>query len=106
MHERGKAKLIRHHSKRLRQLGADEELIRQMVAKLNATTPVCSPAEEKQTESCGTISRCEDVPGESLPGRLGIPSSSNAETTIFGFQGASGHNSIESATFIKNDQTY
>ena len=51
MHETKKAKLIRHHSKRLRQLGADEELINQMVAKLNATPPVCSPAGgEKQTE--------------------------------------------------------
>jgi len=49
MHETEKAKLIRHHSKRLRQLGADEELINQMVAKLNTTTPVCSPPEEKQT---------------------------------------------------------
>jgi hypothetical protein len=41
MHEKEKEKLIRHHSKRLRQLGADE---------MNAPTPVCSPDEGKQTQ--------------------------------------------------------
>jgi transposase len=37
MHEMEKAKLIRHHSKRLRELGADDELINQMIAKLVAS---------------------------------------------------------------------
>ena len=50
MHELEKAKLVRHHSKRLRQLGADEDLINQMVGKLNAKPAVCSPTGEKQTE--------------------------------------------------------
>jgi transposase len=48
MHEMERAKLIRHHSKRLRELGADEELIRQMVAKLTAQPTDCSFAEQKQ----------------------------------------------------------
>ena len=50
MHEMEKAKLIRHHSGRLRQLGADEDLIDQMVGKLNAKPLDCPAAEEQQTE--------------------------------------------------------
>ncbi len=46
MRETEKAKLVRHHSKRLRQLGADEVLSDQMVGKLNAkqTEPVLQPS--------------------------------------------------------------
>jgi transposase len=51
LHEVEKAKLIRHHSKRLRQLGADEDLIDQMVGQLTAKPPVRSLPEEKQTEA-------------------------------------------------------
>jgi transposase len=49
MHELERRKLIRHHSKRLRDLGADEELITQMVAKLMIPPAVCSSSEEKQS---------------------------------------------------------
>jgi hypothetical protein len=51
MHEMKRAKLIRHHSKRLRDLGADDELIGAMVAKLISQPAVCSSATEKQTEA-------------------------------------------------------
>jgi hypothetical protein len=49
MHELERSKLIRHHSKRLRELGADDELINQITAKLVATpkagsTPALEPA--------------------------------------------------------------
>lgn len=47
MHAIEKAKLVRHHAKRLRQLGADEKLVEEMVTQLNRTE-TCSPAEEKQ----------------------------------------------------------
>jgi hypothetical protein len=49
MHEMERAKLIRHHGKRLRELGADEELIGQIVAKLTTPPAACSSATEKQT---------------------------------------------------------
>ena len=55
MHEMEKAKLIRHHSKRLRQPGADEDLINQMVGKFNAKPLVYPAAEEKPTESQPTL---------------------------------------------------
>ena len=35
MHELEKAKLVRHHAKRLRQLGADSELVEQVIARLD-----------------------------------------------------------------------
>src|SRR3982750_2507937 len=35
MHEREKAKLVRHHAKRLRQLGADEGLVEELVQRLH-----------------------------------------------------------------------
>jgi hypothetical protein len=35
MHETEKAKLVRHHARRLRQLGADEKLIEQLVQKIS-----------------------------------------------------------------------
>ena len=50
MHELERSKLIHHHSKRLRELGADEELITQMVAKLAAPPAVCSSSQKEQTE--------------------------------------------------------
>jgi transposase len=48
MHAMEKAKLIRHHSKRLRDLGGDEALIRQMVEKLTAEPAGCCPTDEQQ----------------------------------------------------------
>ncbi len=73
MHEREKAKLIRHHSKRLRQLGADEDLINQMVDQLNAAPPVCSPPEEKQTETVPAPPRIvKTSPAKVYRGALGF----------------------------------
>jgi hypothetical protein len=49
IHEMERAKLVRHHAKRLRQLGADEQLVAEMVTRLNQPQ-TCSPAKEKQTD--------------------------------------------------------
>jgi transposase len=48
MHEWEKAKLVRHHAKRLRQLGADDGLVEELVNRLNQL-PVGSSVPEKQT---------------------------------------------------------
>jgi transposase len=45
MHELERTKLVRHHAKRLRQLGAEESLIEQMIAQLSES-PDCSPEEK------------------------------------------------------------
>jgi hypothetical protein len=50
MHALEKAKLVRHHAKRVRQLGADEQLTDEMVTRLNQTE-ACSSADEKQATS-------------------------------------------------------
>jgi hypothetical protein len=50
MHALERAKLVRHHAKRLRQLGGDEKLIAEMVEKLNQVE-ACSSAGEEQTIS-------------------------------------------------------
>ena len=47
MHATEKAKLVRHHAKRLRQLGADEKLVEQMISQIHQTD-ACSSATEKQ----------------------------------------------------------
>lgn len=47
MHELEKAKLVRHHAQRLRQLGADDGLVNELVAKMSQ--PVCSSIETNQT---------------------------------------------------------
>jgi transposase len=46
LHTTEKAKLVQHHAKRLRKLGADETLIIEMVNRLNQQ-PACSPGEEQ-----------------------------------------------------------
>jgi hypothetical protein len=48
MHELEKAKLVRHHAKRLRQLGADDGLVNELVARLNQPE-LCASIEKKQT---------------------------------------------------------
>lgn len=50
MHELEKAKLVRHHAKHLRQLGADEKLVEEMVARLNQPE-ACTPAEQNPASS-------------------------------------------------------
>jgi hypothetical protein len=73
MHEMERAKLIRHHGKRLRDLGADDELISQMVAKLTAQPAVCSSAAEKQTDPDATQPRIRRVsPAKVCRGALGF----------------------------------
>jgi transposase len=73
MHEMERAKLIRHHSKRLRDLGADDELISQMVAKLTTPPAVCSSAPEKQTEPNAEAPRIRRVaPAKVCRGALGF----------------------------------
>jgi hypothetical protein len=52
MHEREKAKLVRHHAKRLRQLGADEGLVEELVQRLQqpeegASDPVSPTVTER-----------------------------------------------------------
>jgi len=72
MHALERAKLIRHHSKRLRDLGADDELISQMVAKIT-TPPVCSSGAEKQTEADASAPRIRRIsPAKVCRGALGF----------------------------------
>lgn len=47
MHATEKAKLIRHHAKRLRQLGADEKLVEEMISRIHQAD-ACSSAKENQ----------------------------------------------------------
>jgi transposase len=49
MHEMERAKLVRRQTKRLRQLGADDELINQVVARLSHTRS--TPSGQKETAS-------------------------------------------------------
>jgi hypothetical protein len=73
MHEMERAKLIRHHGKRWRELGADEELIGQMVVKLTVQPPICSSAAEKQTDPDATQPRIRRVsPAKVCRGALGF----------------------------------
>jgi len=51
MHEREKAKLVRHHAKRLRQLGADEQLIATMLEQIQQQTCSSSPEEQAAAQS-------------------------------------------------------
>lgn len=44
VHQLERTKLVRHHSKRLQELGADQQLIQQLVDSLPADTPPPSPA--------------------------------------------------------------
>ena len=71
MHELEKAKLIRHHTKRLRELGADDELIAELVAQLTAP-PACSSAEEKQTAATTPQRIVKACPPRVCRGALGF----------------------------------
>jgi len=42
MHDLEKAKLVRHHTKRLRQLGVDNELVEEVIARLHWHDVSCS----------------------------------------------------------------
>ncbi len=67
IHEMERAKLIHHHSKRLRELGADGHLIGQMLEKLMA--PVDSGPEPKQTDPQRIV---KTSPGKVCRGALGF----------------------------------
>jgi hypothetical protein len=58
MHELEKAKLVRHHAKRLRQLGADEALVDEVVAQLS------------HLEECPRIEEEEEPPQVAPPQRI------------------------------------
>jgi hypothetical protein len=68
MHEIEKAKLVRHHAKRLRQLGADDELVEEVVARLSQHD-VSSSVEKETTMPPAASARPQGVPRESLPRR-------------------------------------
>jgi transposase len=84
MHEMERAKLIRHHSKRLRELGADEELITQMIAKLATQPPAGSVAD----------THIPNDARQGMPRSPGISGSPNAATKIFGCQRTSGRSAF------------
>jgi transposase len=70
MHEREKAKLVRHHVKRLRQLGADEELVEKLIHQLNQSDLDSSvPARPTATEQPSALSTS---PAQFYRGALGF----------------------------------
>jgi transposase len=75
MHGLEKAKLVRHHAKRLRQLGADEALVEEMVAQLSHMDEALIVEEEEPSP---------------LPRRIGLSRPSNTQARIFSCQGAIG----------------
>jgi hypothetical protein len=104
MHELEKAKLIRHHTKRLRELGADDELIAELVAQLTAP-PACSSAEEKQTAATNAPAHRQGVSAKSVPWRTWISRSPNTQARIFGYQTTSGRSSFAGTAYIETKQT-
>src|SRR5580704_16432409 len=73
MQEMERSKRIRHHSKRPRELGADDELITQMVAKLAAQPAVCSASPKEQTELAVSAPRiCRTTTATPCRGALGF----------------------------------
>jgi transposase len=69
MHETEKAKLIRHHARRLRQLGADEKLIAQLVDQISQPS-ACSSSEQADTSHAKLIRRAS--PAKVCRGALGF----------------------------------
>jgi transposase len=69
MHELEKAKLVRHHANRLRQLGADDSLVNELVTRLNQP-PGCSSVEKKET-AMSQLSR-KTCPAKVCRGALGF----------------------------------
>jgi transposase len=69
MHELEKAKLVRHHAKRLRQLGADDSLVNELVARLNQ--PEGRPSVEKKETAVPQLIR-KVCPAKVCRGALGF----------------------------------
>lgn len=68
MHQTEKAKLVRHHARRLQQLGADEKLIAQLVDQMAQSG--CSPDEQPDTAPAKIIRRTS--PAKVRYGALGF----------------------------------
>ena len=71
MHELEKAKLVRHHAKRLRQLGADNELVEEVVARLSRHD--VSSSAKKETAAQLPLQRIRRIsPAKVCRGALGF----------------------------------
>lgn len=62
MHATEKAKLVRHHAKRLRQLGADEKLVEEMVSRLNQADASSAAQAEPASETPKKTTRQTPMP--------------------------------------------
>lgn len=72
LHAVEKAKLVRHHAKRLRQLGADEKLIEEMISRLNQPPEGApAPAEEQKSSTQAKVVR-KKSPAKVCRGALGF----------------------------------
>ena len=71
MHAMEKAKLVRHHAKRLRQFGADERLVEEMIAKLNQPE-ACSSQQAKQADTPPPKLIRKACPAKTCRGALGF----------------------------------
>jgi len=71
MHATERAKLIRHHAKRLRHLGADEKLVEEMISRMNQAD-ACSPAKEKQASAPPPKVIRRECPAKVCRGALGF----------------------------------
>ncbi len=80
MHELEKVKLVRHHAKRLRQLGADDRFVNELVARLNQPEG-CSSVGKKETAVPQLIHKA--CPAKVCRGALGFSRSPNAQAGIF-----------------------
>ena len=70
MHEREKAKLIRHHAKRLSQLGADDALVAELAARLSQPPKDSSAVEQKPPSPPDRIRKF--CPAKARRGALGF----------------------------------
>jgi transposase len=71
LHALEKAKLVRHHTKRLRQLGADPTLIEEMMNRLHQTQACSSPPQE-QAATPQTLLIRRTCPAKAQRGALGF----------------------------------
>lgn len=96
IHAMEKAKLVRHHAKRPRQLGADETLVQETIARMN------------QADACSGIAAAEgnpqDVPGKGLPGCAWISGSPGPEAGIFSCHRSSGRKSFVGTAYNKTQK--
>ncbi|MGH7866210.1 MAG: IS110 family transposase [Candidatus Dormibacteraceae bacterium] len=72
IHEREKEKLVRHHAKRLRQLGADEVLVGELVTRLNQQSEACPSASQEQAPTGAPEKIRRSCPAKVCRGALGF----------------------------------